>query len=126
MEAYALTRRAALSTLAAVLADPTQTRAAAATLEPVSLTTPSGRTVNAALARPAAAKAPGLVVIHEFWGLNDQIKAYTRDLADQGYLALAVDLMGVPPTSDPDRAMQQMQAVKPAEAAETLAAWAAW
>jgi carboxymethylenebutenolidase len=35
---------------------------------------------------------PGLVVIHEWWGLNDQIKATTGDLARAGYAALAVDL----------------------------------
>jgi carboxymethylenebutenolidase len=35
---------------------------------------------------------PGVVVIHEAFGLNDQIKAVTDRLAGQGYAALAVDL----------------------------------
>lgn len=34
----------------------------------------------------------GLVVIHEWWGLNDNVKAMARRLAGAGYLALAVDL----------------------------------
>jgi carboxymethylenebutenolidase len=34
----------------------------------------------------------GLIVIHEWWGLNDNIKAMARRLAGAGYLALAVDL----------------------------------
>jgi carboxymethylenebutenolidase len=35
---------------------------------------------------------PGLVVIHEAFGLNDNIRAITRQFAEQGYAALAVDL----------------------------------
>ena len=37
---------------------------------------------------------PGVVVIHELWGLNADIKAHTDRLAAQGYLALAPDLYG--------------------------------
>jgi len=35
---------------------------------------------------------PGVVVIHEAYGLNDNIKDITRRFADSGYAALAVDL----------------------------------
>ena len=37
---------------------------------------------------------PGVVVIHEAYGLNDNIKDITRRLAEAGYVALAVDLFG--------------------------------
>ncbi len=37
-------------------------------------------------------RRPGIVVIHEAYGLNDQIKHVTRRLAESGYAALAVDL----------------------------------
>jgi len=37
---------------------------------------------------------PGIIVIHESWGLNDDIKALTRRLAGHGYVVLAVDLYG--------------------------------
>lgn len=37
---------------------------------------------------------PGIIVIHEWWGLNENIKAMTRRLAGEGYVALAVDLFG--------------------------------
>ena len=47
---------------------------------------------------------PGLVVIHEWWGLNDQIKATAGDLARAGYAALAVDLYRGSVTSNPDEA----------------------
>src|SRR5260370_21749374 len=35
---------------------------------------------------------PGVVIIHEAYGLNDNIKDITRRFADNGYAALAVDL----------------------------------
>jgi carboxymethylenebutenolidase len=35
---------------------------------------------------------PALVVIHEWWGLNDWVKDQASKLADQGYAALAIDL----------------------------------
>src|SRR5579859_4356728 len=35
---------------------------------------------------------PGVVVIHEAYGLNDNIKSIARRFADEGYTALAVDL----------------------------------
>ncbi|HVU11164.1 MAG TPA: dienelactone hydrolase family protein [Phototrophicaceae bacterium] len=39
-----------------------------------------------------ASKLPALVVIHEAYGLNDNIHAITRRFAEQGYVSLAVDL----------------------------------
>ncbi|GAC1513758.1 MAG: dienelactone hydrolase family protein [Candidatus Dormibacteraceae bacterium] len=45
------------------------------------------------LATPdGAGPHPGLIVIHEAFGLNDNIKDITRRFADAGYVALAVDL----------------------------------
>jgi carboxymethylenebutenolidase len=52
-----------------------------------------GKTVNAYLAEPKGAKgAPGVVVIQEWWGLNDQIKGVADKLAAAGYRALVPDL----------------------------------
>ena len=54
---------------------------------------PDGQSVNGYLAEPTAgAKAPGIVVIQEWWGLNDQIKGVADTLAAQGYRALVPDL----------------------------------
>jgi carboxymethylenebutenolidase len=44
------------------------------------------------LARPAEPGGSAVLVIHEWWGLNDNIRAMARRLADEGHLALAVDL----------------------------------
>jgi len=51
---------------------------------------------------------PGIVVIHEWWGLNDNVRAATRRLAGQGYRALAVDLYGDAVAETPDSAQALM------------------
>lgn len=73
-----------------------------------------GKPVRGTLARPKGAEGPlpGLIVIHEWWGLNDNIRQMTQRLAGEGYTALAVDLYGRLQTADqPDRAMQLMKSV---------------
>ncbi|MGC4103294.1 dienelactone hydrolase family protein [Ferruginibacter sp.] len=42
----------------------------------------------------SAAKLPIVLVVHEWWGLNDFVKNRVKQLADLGYLALAVDMYG--------------------------------
>ncbi|PQO38304.1 dienelactone hydrolase family protein [Blastopirellula marina] len=37
---------------------------------------------------------PGVVVFHEWWGLNDYAKKRTKMLAEQGYIAFAADMYG--------------------------------
>lgn len=37
---------------------------------------------------------PGIILIHEWWGLNDNIKSMARGFASHGYTAMAVDLYG--------------------------------
>ena len=50
-------------------------------------------TVNGYLALPeGGGKHPAILVIHEFWGLNDWVKQQAQHFAEQGYVALAVDL----------------------------------
>lgn len=55
---------------------------------------PSGKdTVSGFLATPEKpGRYPGLIVVHEWWGLNDWVKEQTVKLASQGFVALAVDL----------------------------------
>ncbi len=59
----------------------------------ISFKRPDGQSVNGYLAEPAqGATAPGMVVIQEWWGLNDQIKGVADKLAAAGYRALVPDL----------------------------------
>jgi len=54
---------------------------------------PDGQTATGYLAEPAnAAKAPGIVVIQEWWGVNEQIRGVADRLAQAGYRALVPDL----------------------------------
>jgi carboxymethylenebutenolidase len=55
------------------------------------ITTADG-TFNAYVAKPAAAKAPAVVVIQEIFGVNALMRAIADDLAAQGYLAICPDL----------------------------------
>src|ERR1700686_3072044 len=57
----------------------------------ISYRRPDGATVNGYLTDGAAA-APGIVVIQEWWGLNDQIKGVADKFAAAGYRALVPDL----------------------------------
>lgn len=58
-----------------------------------------------------AGKRPGIVVVHEWWGLNDYAKRRARDLAGLGYSALAIDMYGEGKnTSHPADAKAFMQA----------------
>lgn len=67
---------------------------------------PSGKeTVSGFLATPEKpGRYPGLIVVHEWWGLNDWVKEQTVKLASQGFVALAVDLYHGKVASDSDEA----------------------
>jgi carboxymethylenebutenolidase len=54
---------------------------------------------------------PALIVVHEWWGLNDWIKEQASKLSDQGYVTLAVDLYRGKVATTPDEAHQIMRGV---------------
>jgi carboxymethylenebutenolidase len=60
--------------------------------------------------QPAQGPLPGIIVIQEWWGLNDNIRQMAKRLAGEGYTALAVDLYGGQVASDPAQAQKLMQA----------------
>jgi carboxymethylenebutenolidase len=54
---------------------------------------PDGKTSSAYYVKPSAGRqAPGVVVIQEWWGLNDQIRGVIKGLGDEGYRVLVPDL----------------------------------
>ncbi len=112
--------------LAALLADPAKVAKAAAGLQTVSINTPSGRAVSGALAVPDVKPAGAVMLVHEWWGLNDQIKSVASELAKQGYLSLAIDLFNGQVTTKQEEAEKYIKGVVPAEARETMSAWVDW
>ncbi len=72
------------------------------------VTYPSGNeTVKGVLyTPPGKGPFPGVVVIHEWWGLAPWVKEQAGKLADQGYVTLAVDLYRGKSTTDPNEARQ--------------------
>ena len=112
--------------LAAVLADPRLAALAAEGTEPVSITTKGGQNVSAAIALPAKTPAPAVLLIHEWWGLNDQIKTMAVEFAKEGYVALAVDLYGGAAAATPEEAQALMQSVDPSKATDALVSWIGW
>lgn len=49
-------------------------------------------------------KQPGVIVVHEWWGLNDYPKERARQLAEMGYVAFAIDMFGKPAVTTPGEA----------------------
>lgn len=131
--AHGLSRRDVLAAgaalpLAQILSDPLLAAEAAAELQTVTIKTPSGREISAAWAVPSAAKAPALLLIHEWWGLNDQMKAVAAECAGLGYGALAIDLYGGKAAANGDAATAKslVSSVRNDEASETVGAWIDW
>lgn len=78
---------------------------------------PDGAECNGYLAGPADDRAPGVVVIQEWWGLNDQIKGVADRLAGLGYRALVPDLYKGKVTLDAAEANHLMTNLNFADAA---------
>jgi carboxymethylenebutenolidase len=69
-------------------------------------------TVQALLYTPAGkGPFPAVIVIHEWWGLNDWVKDQAAKLADQGYVALAIDLYRGKVATTPEMAHEIMRGV---------------
>ena len=69
-------------------------------------------TVQGTLYTPAGdGPFPALIVIHEWWGLNDWVKDQASKLSHQGYVALAIDLYRGKVATTPDEAHQIMRGV---------------
>ncbi len=90
--------------------------------------TVDGRELTGYLAAPEGASdsLPGLIVIHEWWGLNDNVRTMARRLAGRGYAALAVDLYGGAVAETPDSARTLVGSVEEEAARANLRAAHAW
>ncbi len=81
----------------------------------------AGERVPAYLALPASGSARGgVVVVHEWWGLNDQIRAIADRLAARGYAAIAPDLYRGELAAEPERAHELMRGLQDGRAIAIL------
>ena len=86
-------------------------------------------TVQGALYTPAGkGPFPALIVIHEWWGLNDWVKDQASKLSEQGYVTLAIDLYRGKVATTPDQAHEIMRGVpedraKRVPLADVTSAW---
>lgn len=71
-------------------------------------------------APPGEGPAGGLLIVHEWWGLNDDIRAIARRFAAEGFLTLAVDVYGGEVTDDAARAAKLSSEMKTERALEVL------
>jgi carboxymethylenebutenolidase len=73
------------------------------------------------LARPREQGVyPGIIMIHEWWGLNDNIKQMARTLAAEGYIVQAVDLFNGEVATEPERARQLVTGIDQERANERM------
>jgi carboxymethylenebutenolidase len=72
------------------------------------------------LAVPASGSGPGVIVIQEWWGLNNQIKEACDAYAAAGFVALAPDLYRGAVTAEPDEAAKMMMALNIEQAAKDM------
>jgi carboxymethylenebutenolidase len=71
----------------------------------------NGSTATGYLAVPASGSGPGVVVLQEWWGLDDHIRSVCDRLAGDGFVALAPDLYHGETADQPGDAQQKMMAL---------------
>jgi len=76
-----------------------------------------GGSVSAHLALPdGGAAGPGLIVLHPWWGLNEEMKSFADRLAGEGFVVLAPDLYHGTVVSTIEEATSQSDALDPGQA----------
>jgi carboxymethylenebutenolidase len=90
--------------------------------EKVTYATVNGNKIAGYLSKPADSDSPGpgIIVIHEWWGLNDNIRMMTDKLAGEGYTALAVDMYNGKVAETPDSAGTYARSVQEEQALDNL------
>ncbi len=83
--------------------------------------TANGKEVNANDAKPEGVKkAPAVLIIHEWWGLNPHTEDIAQRYAREGFIAVAADLYNGVTTKDAKEAGQLMSALKPEDGLQSL------
>jgi carboxymethylenebutenolidase len=87
--------------------------------ETLSFNTANGET-TAYVAMPDEANGKAVILIQEWWGLNDHIKDIARRYADEGFTAIAPDLYRGKLASNPQEAGEMMQALQLEDGLDTI------
>src|SRR6185369_4960359 len=90
-------------------------------VESLNLTTSNGAT-TAYVARPDGEIAAAVILIQEWWGINQHIRDIAGRYADAGYLCVAPDLYRGRVTQDPEEASAMMLALAIEDGVETIRA----
>lgn len=95
--------------------------------ERVTFQSKSGAMASGEIALPSGAeRAPAIVVIQEWWGLNDHIRSLLKRFAQAGFVALAPDLYHGTVTKDPNEAGKLMAALDWPRALDEIAGAASY
>jgi carboxymethylenebutenolidase len=95
--------------------------AAGLVIESVEYQDTDGETLMGYLARPEGDEPkPAIVVIQEWWGLNEHIKDLARRFAGEGFVALAPDLYHGQVATEPDEARKLVMELDMAEAVKEI------
>ncbi|GAB2476003.1 dienelactone hydrolase family protein [Jatrophihabitans fulvus] len=81
----------------------------------------NGGTAHGYLATPEGGSGPGLIVIQEWWGLDDSLKKVVDRFASEGFVALAPDLYGGRVAHDSDEAGEMLNSLPVEQATKDLA-----
>jgi carboxymethylenebutenolidase len=80
----------------------------------------NGDTATGYLATPESGSGPGVIVLQEWWGMDDSVKRYADRFAEAGFFALAPDLYHGETTEQPDEAQQKMMAMNMDQATKEM------
>jgi len=91
-------------------------------LERVSFTSRTGGDASGVLTLPSGSEpAPAIVVLQEWWGINEQIQAQAQRFADEGFVALVPDLYHGAVAANADEAKTMMNALDRPKALDEIA-----
>jgi carboxymethylenebutenolidase len=80
----------------------------------------NGGQAHGYLAKPASGSGPGVIVVQEWWGLDDHMADIVDRFAAEGFVTLAPDLFGGRVAHDADTAGKYMSELPPEDAARDL------
>ncbi|MBX3191555.1 MAG: dienelactone hydrolase family protein [Labilithrix sp.] len=93
----------------------------------VSFTGKDGKKVDGQLAEPSGTgKAPAVVLVQEWWGINDHVKSLAERLAKEGFLVVAPDLYHGKIAKDADEAGKLMTELDTLQAVQEIGAAASY